>query len=162
MSQTMATCTPCGKPSYERKKSTNAQYVENWIASGRVIPLCVNHGCKKEVAIRHWSAQGDPSLKTECGKCSRNRIHGKTIQGVIFHKKSFCQNKDGILGFTCPMDPERYHEFSSDIFDMDHLDGNHLNNTPENVITLCKVCHAMKGKLSGDFNSQKASSRKPK
>ena len=57
------------------------------------------------------------------------------------------------------MDPERYQEMPSDIYDMDHKDGDHHNNTPENLITLCKVCHAYKGHISGDFNSQKSSSR---
>ena len=52
-----------------------------------------------------------------------------------------------------------YDDFPSDIYDMDHRDGNHHNNTPENLITICKVCHARKGKESGDFNSQKDSSR---
>jgi 5-methylcytosine-specific restriction endonuclease McrA len=42
---------------------------------------------------------------------------------------------------------------------MDHKDGDHHNNIPENIITICKVCHARKGKESGDFNSQKDSSR---
>lgn len=34
--------------------------------------------------------------------------------------------------------------------ELDHKDGNHTNNTPENVEELCKACHAHKSKLNGD------------
>lgn len=142
-----------------KKQSKNQESLEKWRESGNSIPVCINNGCNKEVAIRHWSAQGDPSLKTECCRCSRSRIKGTPLAGIVFHKKDYCENKDSILGFTCPMDPDRYSEFPSDIYDMDHLDGNHHNNTLENLVTICKVCHARKGKEGGDFNSQKKSSR---
>jgi len=141
------------------QKSKSAQCREAWLQKGKTIPICINHGCIKEVAVRHWSAQGDPSLKTECSRCSSNRIKRKTLDGITYHKKTYCENKDSILGFKCPMDSERYSEFPSDIYDMDHLDGNHHNNVPGNLVTICKVCHARKGKESGDFNSQKKSSR---
>ena len=152
MSQTTSNTT-------SKKKSRTKIMLEAWLGQGKTIPQCINKGCTKSVAIRHWSAQGDPSLKTECCTCSRSRIKGKTIPGITFHKKNYCENKDCILGFKCPMDPERYGEFPSDIYDMDHKDGNHHNNVPENLITICKVCHSRKGKESGDFNSQKKSSR---
>ena len=142
-----------------KKKSKHAEFLEKWTNDGKKIPTCINHGCTKPVAVRHWSAQGDPSLKTECGRCSTARTKGITIPGITFHKKNYCENKDCVLGFKCPMDPERYSEFPSDIYDMDHIDGDHHNNVPENLITICKVCHARKGKESGDFNSQKNSSR---
>lgn len=142
-----------------KKVSKNKELLAKWTESGKTIPICINNGCTNPVAIRHWSAQGDPSLKTECNRCSNSRKKGKPITGIVFHKKNYCENRDGILGFNCPMDSNRYHEFPSDIYDMDHMDGDHHNNNPENVITICKVCHARKGNESGDFNSQKGSSR---
>ena len=145
-----------------KKTSKNAENLKKWKNSNKIIPQCINNGCVREVCIRHWSAQGDPSLKTECSQCSTSRIKGKTLPGIIFHKKNYCENKDSILGFKCPMDPDRYSEFPSDIYDMDHKDGNHHNNIPENIITICKVCHSRKGKEAGDFNSQKESSRRHK
>ena len=57
------------------------------------------------------------------------------------------------------MDKERYNEFPSDIYHMDHLDGNHHNNTLNNLKTFCAICHTRKGKESGDFNAFKSSSR---
>ena len=108
------------------KMSLNQINLQKWIEKGNAIPTCINDGCENKVAIRHWSAQGDPSLKTECSRCSDARKKNKKIDGVTFHKKNYCENKDGILGFICPMDKDRYLEFPSDIYHMDHLDGNHL------------------------------------
>ena len=141
-----------------KKLSLNKINLNKWIKKN-TIPICINEGCKNIVAIRHWSAQGIPSLKTECSKCTNARKKNKKIVGIIFHKKHFCENKDGILGFICPMDKDRYNEFSSDIYHMDHLDGNHHNNTLNNLITFCSICHTRKGKESGDFNAFKISSR---
>jgi 5-methylcytosine-specific restriction endonuclease McrA len=142
-----------------KTKSKNQEYLNKWLKSGKNIPKCINIGCDKPVAIRHWSAQGDPSLKTECCICSKARINGKKIDGIIFHKKNYCENKDGILGFKCPIDQTRYSEFPTDIYDMDHKDGDHHNNTIDNLITICKICHTIKGKNCDDFNSRKKSSR---
>ena len=143
----------------DAKTSTHQEHLKKWIESGNSIPICINDGCTHTVAIRHWSAQGDPSLKTECTKCSSARIKNKKIVGVVFHKKTYCENKDGILGFICPMDQSRYHEFPCDIYHMDHLDGNHHNNALDNLKTLCAICHTRKGKENGDFNAFKTSSR---
>ena len=146
------------QPPEPKKISQSKKCLNEWNEKGKVIPTCINDGCKKYVAIRHWS-NALPSLKTECSTCSSARIKNKKIDGVIFHKKQICENKDGILGFTCAMDKERYHEFPTDCYHMDHLDGNHENNTPDNVKTFCAICHTRKGKESGDFNSFKSSSR---
>jgi len=135
------------------------KHLEEWLASGNILPKCINTGCARTVAIRHWSNK-IPSLKTECSKCASCRKTGKILEGITVVKKNYCENKDGILGFVCPFDPARYSEFPSDCFHMDHKDGNHENNVLENIITICSICHARKGKESGDFNGVKKSSRK--
>jgi len=33
---------------------------------------------------------------------------------------------------------------------VDHIDGNHSNNNPENLQTLCPNCHAVKTVINGD------------
>ena len=147
------------KTKTETEKSTNQINLEKWTNNGNTIPICINQGCWNNVSIRHWSSQGDPSLKTECSRCSDARKKNKDILGVTFHKKKYCENKDGILGFICPMDKDRYAEFPSDIYHMDHLDGNHHNNELHNLKTFCAICHTRKGKESGDFNGFKKSSR---
>jgi hypothetical protein len=141
------------------KQSKNSEQLAAWSLKGNIIPNCINGGCTKSVAIRHWSAQGDPSLKSECSRCSTARITNKKLDGITFHKKNYCENKDSILGFKCPMDPARYSEFPTDIYHMDHVDGNHNNNVATNVKTFCAICHTRKGHESGDFNGFKDSSR---
>ena len=141
------------------QKSLNKSFLDKWIENGNSIPICINDGCNNCVTIRHWSAQGDPSLKTECSICSIARKKEKEINGITFHKKKYCENNTGILGFICPMDVNRYNEFPSDIYHMDHFDGNHHNNTLDNLKTFCSICHTRKGKENGDFNAFKSSSR---
>ena len=138
-------------------------HLSSWMELGNSLPNCINIGCSRPVAIRHWStADGNllPSLKTECTRCATSRKTGKRIDGITIVKKHVCENKDGILGFTCPIDALRYAEFPSDCYHMDHIDGNHENNVIENIITICSICHARKGKESGDFNGSKKTSRK--
>ena len=57
----------------DSKMSLNKSNLKKWIEKGNTIPICINEGCENNVAIRHWSAQGDPSLKTECFRCSDAR-----------------------------------------------------------------------------------------
>lgn len=137
--------------------------LQKWMAMGNVLPKCINIGCIRSVAVRHWSiAEGNvlPSLKTECSTCATARIKSRTLPGITFVKKHYCENREGVLGFTCPMDPARYSEFPMDCYHMDHKDSNHENNVLDNIITLCAICHTRKGREAGDFNSSKKTSRK--
>lgn len=147
-----AAATPAKAP------SRNQKCLDEWCAKGNKLPECINIGCSRPVAIRHWNDGVLPSLKTECAPCSTARKKGKVLPGIAFVKKHYCENSDARLGFLCPMDPARYAEFPSDCYEMDHVNGKHADNRPENIMTLCALCHSRKGKLSGDFNGSKSSS----
>ena len=43
--------------------------------------------------------------------------------------------------------------FPNSVLHGDHVDGNHENNSPDNLQTLCSICHHLKGLESGDFIS---------
>jgi hypothetical protein len=48
-----------------------------------------------------------------------------------------------------------YHSMVSNCFEMDHISGSHTDNKASNIWTLCKICHAQKTRLGGDFGSGK-------
>ena len=139
-------------------KSLNIQkraQLDFW-ESGQAIPTCVNIGCDNLITIRNW---GNVSPKSECNPCMNARKDGKTIDGVTNWKKKFCENIDGHLGFKCPFPPDVWPNFQPGLH-LDHIDGDHFNNIPANVETLCCVCHARKSNEKGDVNSNKPSGRK--
>lgn len=145
----------------EKTISRNQKMLNAWLAAGRVVPTCINDGCGKTIMIRHWNDAGIPSFKGECSRCATARKKGNPIAGVTSHKKTHCENMDGRLGFECVYKTkEQWSIWPSDCFHMDHIDGNHENNMPANVMTLCSLCHTRKGKISGDFNGSRSTSRK--
>lgn len=113
-------------------------------------PTCVNEGCEKPVHCSGKTSTGLPIWRPYCGRCHQ-AVGGRNIyaEGVTPIKKKYCQNQDGRLGFG---------ECSAQIVDMcqldlDHIDGDHYNNTPDNIQTICKNCHSVKTKLNGDSRS---------
>ena len=133
---------------------------EQFFAEGRSLPVCINDGCNRNVVVRSWS---NWSFKTECGSCCKARTTGKrgpAMEGITIHKKQYCENVDSRLGWKCPVDPSAWIELNMlNALDLEHLAGDHDNNIPENVDTICKLCHGKKSVINGDFDSTKASAR---
>jgi hypothetical protein len=74
------------------------------------------------------------------------------------HRKDYCENIDGRLGFTCTFThptPQQLEATGLDAtylgwLQVDHKDGNHTNNDPSNLQTLCACCHNIKTYQNGD------------
>jgi hypothetical protein len=134
------------------KKLTQAMInKQQYLAAGKKIPKCVNQGCDNDVTVRDWKYF---SFKHLCSDCSARLRNGQPPrEGVIFNKKNFCENKDGRLGFECPVNTE--WKFPNSVLHGDHINGDHEDNRPENLQTLCSICHHLKGLNSGDFVSSK-------
>tara|TARA_R110002020_G_scaffold365469_1_gene577665 strand:+ start:113 stop:538 length:426 start_codon:yes stop_codon:yes gene_type:complete len=137
------------------KLSLSQQQKAKFFNEGNELPICVNDGCFNKVTVREWKYW---SFKSECSRCTNARKKEKTILGVTIHKKIYCENHDGQLGFDCPVPKDGWIGFQNSL-DLDHLDGNHYNNVPDNVKTFCKLCHGRKSLENGDCNSKKESSR---
>jgi len=136
--------------------SLSQQMKQKFFAEGYELPTCVNNGCNNKVLVREWKYW---SFKSECSCCTNARKSGKIIPNVTIHKKRYCENHDGHLGWVCPVSHDGWIGFENSL-DLDHLDGNHYNNVPENVKTYCKLCHGRKSLINGDCDSNKSSSRK--
>jgi hypothetical protein len=140
----------------KNKNSLSAQMKAKFFSEGHTLPTCVNDGCDNFVQVREWKYW---SFKSECSACAAARKKGVTRHGVTQHKKAYCENHDGHLGFSCPVPSDGWVGFENSL-DLDHLDGDHHNNVPANVKTYCKLCHGRKSLENGDCNSNKSSARR--
>jgi|TARA_Y100000310_G_scaffold310446_1_gene355704 5-methylcytosine-specific restriction endonuclease McrA len=114
-----------------------------------VEPECINDGCGNKVHTRRINKNRTRDVRSECYKC---HLGGRKRPGVTPHKKEYCENIDGRLGFECTATI-----IDGCQLDLDHIDGDRWHNVPENVQTLCGNCHSMKTKFSGDSRNNKQS-----
>tara|TARA_Y100000590_G_scaffold127784_1_gene146101 strand:- start:383 stop:919 length:537 start_codon:yes stop_codon:yes gene_type:complete len=141
----------------EEKNNAGSESQKKFYDTGNLIPECVNIGCKNAEAPRDWKYW---SFHSECSRCSKARKNGEKLDGISFIKKNYCENKDGHLGFSCPLKKNIDFSQFSESFDIEHVDGDHNNNDPSNTRTYCKFCHNRISKVKGDWNSKKESGRK--
>jgi hypothetical protein len=137
------------------------QMKQKFLDEGHVLPSCVNSNCIRPVMVRDWK---NWSIKSECGTCYKARVSGfvgSAMAGITIHKKEFCENVDGRLGWKCPVPSEAWKNLDMlNALDLEHLDGDHFNNVCENVDTICKLCHGKKSVMNNDFSNRKDSARK--
>jgi hypothetical protein len=106
-------------------------------------PICINYGCERP-CIKSTATKYRPV----CWRCHKASYGARDLEeGVTFAKKEYCENKDGsINGYQCTA----YIPYRGAL-ELDHIDGDPLNNSITNVQTLCKICHSYKGHIKGDF-----------
>ena len=100
--------------------------------------ICTPHHQDKLV-----KKHGVPTYSALTGPCSAYGLY----------RKNYCENIDGRLGFVCTTTIINKTELGLDWYgmvDVDHIDGNPSNQSPENCQTLCKCCHAYKTHLYKD------------
>jgi len=64
------------------------------------------------------------------------------------YRKTYCENIDSRLGFVCTTTILLAAQL-----EVDHIDGNHLNNNLENLQTLCGCCHKYKTIVNEDWKT---------
>lgn len=110
-------------------------------------PKCVNDGCNRTVA------NSGQRFRPVCWHCHEAGYGARSYApGVTPFRQGLCSNDDGHLGFSCYIDWERVARDGARVkTHIDHKDGNHLNNVPENCEELCETCHSEKGRRQGDY-----------
>ena len=62
------------------------------------------------------------------------------------HRKDYCENRDGRLGFKC-----RYKIRHSAQLEVDHINGNSDDDRKKNLQTFCNNCHVFKTHANKDY-----------
>jgi 5-methylcytosine-specific restriction endonuclease McrA len=117
-------------------------------------PNCVNYGCGKPVTFSSTDQNGNKRWRVHCAHCQKASYGGHPhAPGVTPFKTGTCSNKDSKLGFPCVIDWNLAAEQNLSIAtEIDHINGDHVDNKHENLQELCPVCHKIKGSREGNFD----------
>lgn len=121
-------------------KQENPQPDENFVRNKRVksgLKSECKSCCAKYMRNRYFE---DPEKQRAIAKTWRDKNHEKIRLRRYPHSK-FKKNQCESCGFNA-IDPCQ--------LDVDHIDGNKLNNDKINLQTLCANCHRIKTKLNKD------------
>lgn len=116
-------------------------------------PTCNVEGCE---SLAHWTGRYN-KLETRIyrTKCSaHHEMKSRNRSKYKAHKKDHCENIGKILGFECPTNNLVMVDRS--MLTVDHIDGDHQNNDPTNLMTLDNCCSGFKTKKNKDYLSRRA------
>ena len=118
-------------------------------------PTCINPGCGQPATYTRRNLNGTFRWRVTCSHC-QGAAWGRHPHraGVTPYKTGHCSNQDGGLGFRCFTDLARSP--IAGLTEIDHINGNHCDNDPNNLQELCQACHAVKGRWNRDFARQPA------
>ena len=104
-------------------------------------PMCKEEGCGNPA-----DNAGNGRWHTRCSMHHKAKYQNKNgYNDYRGHKKEYCENLDGRLGYTCTTTI-----LIPDQLEVDHIDGDKDNDKPSNFQTLCSCCHRYKTKINGD------------
>ena len=116
--------------------NSTRQIIEHGFHKG--LPKCVIEGCNKPGQhTGHYRKDGTVVYRKLCD--AHHAIRYNMDGGYTLHKKDYCENADGRLGFVCTTTI-----VDSCQLDVDHVNNNHNDNNVENLDTLCSCCHNYK------------------
>ena len=104
-------------------------------------PLCEIESCINVTSANPLKKDGTYTFQHRCWKHrSKKGVHGYRLsyRPYLEHKKDSCER--------CSFVPEHKGQL-----DVDHINGDHGDNSPSNLQTLCANCHRLKTILNGEF-----------
>lgn len=118
------------------------------------IEKCIEHGFTREQFL-----EASDSLRTALVSGYETFTeYNNARHPYLRYRKIYCENQDGRLGFKCTSVLPTQEQIDAaglawkpiQFLEVDHIDGNHTNNDPANLQTLCKCCHMIKSAQVGD------------
>ena len=100
------------------------------------------YGCDNLVKLQRSNSTEAAKTIWRCANKHKATLENK-YKPYKVHKKDACENPD----CTATIISDRQ-------LSVDHIDGNHDNNDPANLKTLCLNCHAYKTYMNGDFSKR--------
>ena len=102
-------------------------------------PNCVVAGCeRKGQHTGKYTPNGFPKFRDKCDYHHKQEYTMKEWKWKQ-HRKDFCDNIDGRLGFYCNYSIQDICQLQTD-----HINGDSENHDINNLQTLCANCHAYK------------------
>jgi len=102
-------------------------------------PKCQIDGCQNPAMYMYQYDDGTWKWRVRHGRLICGTHHERTWHPSRKHRKDYCENISGFLGFKCTT-----NLMWDGMLDVDHKNGNPSDNRKINLQTLCKCCHAYK------------------
>ena len=117
------------------------------------IPKCAVDGCTANADnTGHRTKDGHPKYRQRFGVgpicTTHHRKFTKEAQALEYKKESYCENIDNRLGYVCTATIVKSSQLT-----VDHINGDPLDERPENKQTLCRNCHDYKTHLFKDYKT---------
>ena len=101
-------------------------------------PKCIVETCSSLRKQKGYKKDGSRHLSKYCSMHDRAKYGDKVYK---LHKGNSCSFCGFIPVHSCQLD-------------VDHIDGNHKNNDPTNLQTLCANCHRLKTHINKDSHKK--------
>tara|TARA_R110000868_G_scaffold94549_2_gene260827 strand:+ start:5458 stop:6048 length:591 start_codon:yes stop_codon:yes gene_type:complete len=162
-------------PKFRKSKWVAKKYgVEGFVCSQHHIGnISKNHGGKSLPLIIASNAGFETVRAHEEHQASEAGFQSVTAwknssHPYLKYRKTWCENRDGRIGFTCTFTPPPSYVLEGiglqrdfmGWLQVDHINGNHLDNRTENLQTLCANCHNVKTFQAGDYATPGRKTRK--
>ena len=102
-------------------------------------PKCQIDSCQNPAMYMYQYDDGTWKWRVRHGKLICGTHHERTWHPSRKHRRDYCENISGFLGFKCTT-----NLMWDGMLDVDHKNGNPSDNRKINLQTLCKCCHAYK------------------